>query len=67
MCNSDNKEIYERKKLTEDDLDSVFAEAAKLVIAKKKLKGVPIARYEISTGKVYMEYPDGRKVYEKKA
>lgn len=36
------------------------------MIAKKKLKGVPIARYEISTGKVYMEYPDGRKVYEKK-
>lgn len=55
-----------RKKLKEDDLDSIFAEATKLVIAKKKLKGVPIARYEVNTGRVFMEYPDGKKVYNEK-
>lgn len=55
--------MCERKTLTEDDLDVVFAEAAKLVIQKKKLKGVPISRYDLETKRAYLEYPDGRKVY----
>ena len=41
----------------------MFAKAADLVIQKKKLKGVPISRYDIKTKRAYLEYPDGRVVY----
>lgn len=57
--------MFERKKLTEDELDEVFSEAAKLVIQKKKLKGVPIAKYDVSSNRAYLEYPDGRIEYAK--
>lgn len=59
--------MYQRKKINEDDLDQVFAEAAKLVIAKKKLKGVPIAGYDFEKKRAYMEYPDGSIEYAEKA
>ncbi len=55
--------MFERKKLTEDELDDVFAKAAELVIQKKKLKGVPISRYDIEKKRAYLEYPNGRIVY----
>ena len=55
--------MCDRKKITEDELDEVFKEAAKLIIEKKKLKGVPIAKYDLEKKQAYMEYPDGRKVY----
>lgn len=57
--------MFERKKMTEDDLDEVFSEAAKLVIQKKKLKGVPIAKYDVESNRAYLEYPDGRIEYAK--
>lgn len=57
--------MCERKTIEEDELDVVFAEAAKLVIEKKKLKGVPISKYDVETKQAYLEYPDGRKVYAK--
>ncbi|MCR5782301.1 MAG: hypothetical protein K6G90_06130 [Clostridia bacterium] len=55
--------MCERKHIDEDELEEVFSEAAKLVIEKKKLKGVPIARYDLDTKKAYLEYPDGSRVY----
>ena len=55
--------MRDRKHIDEDQLEEVFSEAAKLVIEKKKLKGVPISRYDLETKRAYLEYPDGRKVY----
>lgn len=55
--------MCDRKSITDDELDEVFAEAAKLIIEKKKLKGVPIAGYDVEKKLAYVEYPDGRKVY----
>ncbi len=55
--------MCERKTITEDELDEVFAQAAKLIIEKKKLKGVPVSRYDVEKKQAYLEYPDGRKVY----
>ncbi len=34
-----------------------------LAIARKKLLGLPIARYDAKLKRAYMEYPDGRKEY----
>lgn len=55
--------MCERKTIKEDELDDVFAKAAELVIEKKKLKGVPISRYDIKEKRAYLECPDGRIVY----
>ncbi len=55
--------MCERKHINEDELEEIFSEAAKLLIKKKKLKGVPVARYDLETKRAYLEYPDGRKVY----
>jgi hypothetical protein len=55
--------MCERTQITEEQLDNVFVEGAKLLIAKKKLKGVPISRYDMEKKKAYLEYPDGRRVY----
>ena len=55
--------MCERKTITEDELDAVFAKAIELAIEKKKLKGVPISKYDINEKRAYLEYPDGRKVY----
>ena len=59
--------MYKRTHISEDQLEEVFAEGAKLLIAKKKLKGVPISSYDVEKGKAYLEYPDGRREYAKKA
>lgn len=56
--------MCERKSIKEDELDTVFAKVADLVIQKKKLKGVPISRYDIKTKRAYLEYPDGKIVYD---
>lgn len=55
--------MYERKHVSEDELDEIFAEGAKLVIANLKLKGIPIALYDIEKKQVYVEYPDGTREY----
>ncbi len=56
--------MCERKTITDDDLDEVFEKAAKLVIEKNKIKGIPIAGYDIEKKCPYVEHSDGRIVYE---
>ena len=59
--------MCERKTITDEDLDEVFTEGLKLVLARKKLKGIPISKYDLKTKRAYLEYADGRKVYAEKA
>lgn len=53
--------MCERKQVKDEDLDEIFAEGAKLILANLKLKGIPIAKYDGK--KAYFEYPDGRRDY----
>ena len=55
--------MSERKSLKDEELDEVFEKAAKLVIEKKRIKGIPIAGYDTVTKRPFIEYPDGRRVY----
>lgn len=54
-------------KPTKNDADQIirFQAAVQIEIAKKKLLGKPIAKYDIETGKAYLEYPDGKRQYER--
>lgn len=45
------------------EMDARAKQAVKAAIDKAKFCKKPIAKYDTKTGKAYMEYPDGRKVY----
>lgn len=55
--------MCERKAIKDEDLDEVFEKAAKLVIEKNIIKGIPVAGYDPVTKRPFIEYPDGRKKY----
>lgn len=49
--------------ISDEELTKRFIRGVEIEIEKMKAKGLPIARYERETGRVYFEYPDGRKEY----
>jgi len=50
--------------VSDDELSHRFREAVRIENEIKKLKGLPIAKYDFEKKAPYIEYPDGRKVYE---
>lgn len=55
---------YLRECEATDELTAAFRSAVMLENFKKKVLGVPVARYDIERRQVYLEYPDGRKEYK---
>lgn len=53
--------------LTDKELDRRFIEAVRIANEKKRIKGVPIARYDYEKKAPYLEYPDGRREYAEEA
>lgn len=49
--------------MTDEEMDRRFAAAIRLDNEKKRIKGVPIQRYDMEKHKPYLEYPDGRREY----
>lgn len=49
--------------VSDDELSLRFKEAVRIENEIKKLKGLPIAKYDFTKNAPYVEYPDGRKVY----
>ena len=54
--------VHYSAKPTKEDAkqNKLFKEAVKLAVKRQKLLGKPVARYDASTGKAYMEYPNGK-------
>lgn len=44
------------------EMDARAVEAVKAAVAKAEFCKKPVARYDISEKKAYVEYPDGRKI-----
>ena len=57
-------DLLQRKTDNTDELTVRFRNAVMLERVKKKLLGIPVARYDKEIRRAYLEYPDGRKVYE---
>ena len=57
-------DLLQRKTDNTDELTVRFRNAVMLERVKKKLLGIPVARYDKENRRAYLEYPDGRKVYE---
>ncbi len=53
--------------VSDDELSHRFKEAVRIENEIKKLKGLPIAKYDFEKKAPYVEYPDGRKVYAEEA
>ena len=53
--------------VSDDELSHRFKEAVRIENEIKKLKGLPIAKYDFEKNAPYVEYPDGRKVYAEEA
>ncbi len=51
----------------DDELTKRFVEAVRIANEIKKIKGVPIQKYDDDLGLSYLEYPDGRREYAKEA
>ena len=57
-------DLLQRKTDNTDELTVRFRNAVMLERVKKKLLGIPVARYDKEKRRAYLEYPDVRKVYE---
>lgn len=53
--------------LSDDELDKRFIEAVRIENEIKRIKGLPIAKYDFEKDAPYLEYPDGRREYAKEA
>lgn len=49
--------------LSDDELTERFKAAIRIDEEIRKIKGLPVARYDIETKRAYLEYPDGRREY----
>ena len=49
--------------MTDDEMTERFIAAVRIADEIKRIKGVPIARYDKERKKPYLEYPDGRIEY----
>ena len=49
--------------MTDDEMTERFIAAVRIADEIKRIKGVPIARYDKEKKKPYLEYPDGRIEY----
>ncbi len=62
--NLNDEDMENVQELIEDDkMTERFRIAVENAIAEKKLKGLPIARYDRECKKAYLEFPDGRREY----
>lgn len=49
--------------VSDEELTQRFKEAVRIENEIKKVKGLPIARYDFEKNTPYIEYPDGRREY----
>lgn len=53
--------------LSDEELTRRFREAVRIENEIKRIKGLPIAKYDFKKKLPYLKYPDGRKEYAKKS
>lgn len=49
--------------VSDEELTYRFNEAIRIDEEIRKIKGLPVARYDGETKRAYLEYPDGRREY----
>ena len=49
--------------ISDEELTRRFMESIRIDDEIRKIKGLPVARYDKENKKAYLEYPDGRREY----
>lgn len=49
--------------ISDEELTQRFKESIRIDDEVRKIKGLPVARYDSKSKKAYLEYPDGRREY----
>lgn len=49
--------------VSDEEMDRLFKAGVDAAIQRQKIMGFPVARYDKESGRVYLEYPDGRCEY----
>ena len=49
--------------ISDDELTYRFEEAIRIDNEIRRIKGLPVAKYDDETQRAYLEYPDGRREY----
>ena len=49
--------------ITDDELTRLFKESIRIDDEIRKVKCLPVARYDSESKRAYLEYPDGRREY----
>ena len=49
--------------VSDEEMTARFKESIRIDDEIRKIKGLPVARYDGKTKKAYLEYPDGRREY----
>jgi hypothetical protein len=49
--------------ISDEELTRRFKESIRIDDEIKRIKGLPVARYDDETKQAYLEYPDGRREY----
>ncbi len=52
--------------ISDEELTNRFKESIRIDDEIRRIKGLPVARYEKETKRAYLEYPDGRREYVNK-
>lgn len=53
--------------VSDDELTKRFLEAVRIDDEIRRIKGLPVSRYDHEKKMAYIEYPDGRRVYAEEA
>lgn len=49
--------------ISDDELTERFKASIRIDNEIRRIKGLPVARYDKTEGRAYLEYPDGRREY----
>ena len=49
--------------ISDEELTNRFKESIRIDDEIRRIKGLPVARYDSESKKAYLEYPDGRREY----
>ena len=60
---SDFNELDSTCGLSDEELTRRFMEAVRIENEIKKIKGLPVSKYDYERKAPYIEYPDGRREY----
>ncbi|MDD5810557.1 MAG: hypothetical protein PUD17_00490 [Treponema sp.] len=64
---NEENELDSLQGISDEKMTELFNASIKIENEISRLKGVPIAKYDVQTKRAYFEYPDGHIEYAKEA